>query len=254
MAQSARSGLRVLLVEDVAFNIEILQDLLAEQGWQSTIATSGEAALGILATDRDFAIILMDIGLPGMDGIETCRHIRNDPALAAIPVLALTAETAAERDRLLAAGFDGYLEKTFVGEELHAAVTRLLFPQKNAAPMGKTATGPENSVILRTDLLFNTYGSMEPIRQVARAFFTDTDAQFVRLGQALGDGDGQGIRACCHSIRGAAAVFTAPSLAVATECLGRQTDPDKREEALRRLQQEYDNLRAFVREWLADIS
>ena len=254
MTEAIDSGLRVLLVEDVDFNIEILREMLAEQGWQSITATSGEAALGILATDRDFAIILMDIGLPGMDGVETCRRIRNDPALDAIPILALTAETAAERDRLLAAGFDGFLEKTFVGEELHGAVTSLLLRQKNAIPARKPAPVPENRVILRTDLLFSTYGSMEPIRQVARAFFTDTDPQFVRLGQALGSGDHQGIRACCHSIRGAAAVFTAPALAAAAESLGGQADPDARQAALHRLQQEYDTLRVFVREWLAGIS
>lgn len=250
--EAARSGLRVLLVEDVEFNMEILRELLAEQGWRCRAATSGEAALDILATDRDFDIVLMDIGLPGMDGVETCRRIRQEPALAAMPILALTAETAGERDRLLAAGFDGYLEKTFIGEELHDAVTGLLLRQKNAQPREKAGTVPESDVLLRTDILLNTYGSLEPIRQLTRAFFSDTDIQIARLGQALMANDHQAVRACCHSIRGAAAVFAAPALAAAAENLGRQEEPDNREASLHHLQQEYGNLRAFIRKWLAD--
>jgi CheY-like chemotaxis protein len=252
MRETADSGLRVLLVEDVDFNVEILEDLLTAQGWQSLAARSGEAALQTLATDRDFDIILMDIGLPGMDGVAACRQIRQEPGLAGIPVLALTAEGAEERERLLAAGFDGYLEKTFVAEELHAAVVALVRRQPQRRDEEKPLRKPAGSPLLRTDILLNTYGAREAILQVARAFFSGTDRQMSMLTEAHGKGDLQGIRDCCHSIRGAAAFFSAPSLAAAVEELGTCTGPKEKRAALRRLTEEYDSLRSFVREWLAD--
>jgi two-component system cell cycle response regulator DivK len=101
----------VLIVEDNARNMKLARDLLAHAGYGTLEATTAEEAL-TLARSRRPDLILMDIQLPGMDGLEALAELRGDPATAAIPVVALTAFAMKnDRERLLAAGFDGYLEK-----------------------------------------------------------------------------------------------------------------------------------------------
>ncbi|MHB1015878.1 MAG: response regulator, partial [Desulfurivibrionaceae bacterium] len=97
---------RIMVVEDVDFNLDILTNILAERSWQAIAAASGEAALNILAQDTDFQVILMDLGLPGIDGMETTRRIKENPATCTIPVIALTAEACIEREQFLDAGFN----------------------------------------------------------------------------------------------------------------------------------------------------
>lgn len=242
-----RAGIRVLLVEDVAFNSEILQGIFTEQGWQAVAVTSGEAALKALAADQDFDVILMDIGLPGMDGQEACQRIRSNPALAAIPILALSAETSREGSRFLAAGFAAYLEKTFAVERLVAAVEQLALRQQGAEQGPFPGAEAHGRAILRPELLLSTYGDMASVHLLAAAFFRDTGRLIARLKEAVVKKDRVTIRACCHSIQGAAAVFTAESLALAAENLAGQREQGQTEAALLSLLQEYQALRLCVR-------
>ena len=228
----SQKAVRIMVVEDVAFNLEILTSILAERGYQTVAATSGEAALDILAQDTDFQIILMDIGLPGIDGVETTRRIKGNPACRAIPVIALTAETATERDRLLAAGLDGYAEKNFDPDQLFVAIERHLVPA-----CGKhQETGPslavsEEHLDLDFETLLANYANEETISRIAKAFFTDTDRQIILLEKAMTQGNQPAILACCHSIMGSAAIFTAHKLGAATKELDACIRCGKTEEA-----------------------
>ncbi len=224
---------RIMVVEDVDFNLEILTDFLAERGWQTVAATSGEAALDILAQDTDFQIILMDIGLPGIDGVEATRRIKQIPTCRAIPVIALTAETAADRERLLAAGLDGYAEKNFDPDQLFAAIERHLMPacgkRQETGPV--LAASREEHLDLDFEALLATYTDEETISRIAKAFFTDTDKQIILLGKAMPQGDQAAILACCHSIMGSAAIFTAHKLGAAAKELDACIRDGKAEES-----------------------
>ncbi len=101
----------VLIIEDNEANLTLARDILQFNGFRTIEA--GNAADGIaLAEARRPAVILMDIQLPDMDGAGALALLRQLPATATIPVVALTAFAAgADRRRLLAAGFDGYLAK-----------------------------------------------------------------------------------------------------------------------------------------------
>lgn len=207
-----------MVVEDVDFNLTILTAILAERGWQTVAATSGEAALDILAEDADFQIILMDIGLPGMDGVEATRRIKENPAYRAIPVIALTAETAGERERFLAAGLDGYAEKTFDPDQLFAAIDKHLVPackSRQAAGSVVAASGEHPDLDFKT--LLATYADEAILCRMATAFFTDADKQIILLGKAMAASDQAGILACCHSLRGSSAIFTAKKLGAAAK-------------------------------------
>ena len=101
----------VLLVEDNERNLKLARDVLEYAGFTVLVATTGEEAV---ATAQRAApdVILMDLQLPGIDGHAALGLLREDARTSGIPVVALTAfAMARDRDRAMAAGFDGYLEK-----------------------------------------------------------------------------------------------------------------------------------------------
>jgi signal transduction histidine kinase/ActR/RegA family two-component response regulator len=114
---------RVLVVEDNAVNQLLVTKLLARAGHDATVAPDGEQALALLRTDS-FDLVLMDVQLPGMDGISATRHIRTFPGpVSDIPVIALTANAmSGDRDRYLAAGMDDYVSKPINAQQLFAAI------------------------------------------------------------------------------------------------------------------------------------
>lgn len=102
---------KVLVVEDNDMNMQLVEFLLEEEGYEILKASSGEEALQSIAqTVPD--LILMDIHLPGMDGLTVVREMKNDPRTKRVPILALTAHAMrGDRDRFLDAGCDGYISK-----------------------------------------------------------------------------------------------------------------------------------------------
>lgn len=112
----------VLVVDDDPLNRKLARDVLRAAGFDTLEAARGQEALA-LARERLPDVVLLDLRLPDLDGIETLRRLKADPAAGGIPVVALTA-VAGARDALLHAGFDGYLEKPIDVEALPAEVRR----------------------------------------------------------------------------------------------------------------------------------
>ena len=105
------SGKRILVVEDNEKNMKLFRDVLQAKGYDPLEATSGEQAVE-LAAENTPDLILMDVQLPGIDGVEALARIRADERTAAIPVVALTAQAmTGDRERFLESGFDGYISK-----------------------------------------------------------------------------------------------------------------------------------------------
>ncbi len=102
---------QILVVEDNERNMKLFCDLLQASGYQTLEATTGESAVE-LALEHGPDLVLMDIQLPDIDGVEALGRLRADERSATLPVLALTAQAMeGDRERFLAAGFDGYLSK-----------------------------------------------------------------------------------------------------------------------------------------------
>jgi CheY-like chemotaxis protein len=105
------AGELILVVEDNDKNRKLVRDVLTAKGYRLVEAETGEDGLR-LAHEQRPALVLMDIQLPGIDGIETLRRLRADAATAAIPVIAVTASAMTQdRQKILAAGFDAYQSK-----------------------------------------------------------------------------------------------------------------------------------------------
>jgi two-component system cell cycle response regulator DivK len=116
------AGERVLLVEDNEKNLKLFRDVLRVTGYVTLEARTGEEAVD-LAVSGSPALVLMDVRLPGIDGLEALRRLRSNQRTASIPVLALTAQAMREdRELFLAAGFDGYISKPVDVVELLRAV------------------------------------------------------------------------------------------------------------------------------------
>jgi two-component system cell cycle response regulator DivK len=105
------AGERILVVEDNERNMKLFRDVLVATGYRTLEATTGAQAVE-LAVEHAPALVLMDIQLPDIDGVEALGRLRADERTSSIPVLALTAQAMhGDRERFLAAGFDGYVSK-----------------------------------------------------------------------------------------------------------------------------------------------
>ena len=101
----------ILVVEDNERNLKLLRDVLEYAGYEVRAAQTAEDGIA-LAVSKPPDLVLMDLQLPGIDGMEALRRLREDPRTAGIPVVAVTAQAMRQdRERALAAGFDGYVEK-----------------------------------------------------------------------------------------------------------------------------------------------
>jgi two-component system cell cycle response regulator DivK len=122
--------MKLLLVEDNEMNRDMLSRRLARRGYELVFAGDGEAAVA-MALSESPALILMDMGLPVMDGWEATRRIKADPRTRGIPVIALTAHAmAADREKALAAGCDDFDTKP-------VDIARLVAKIEALAPAGE---------------------------------------------------------------------------------------------------------------------
>ena len=117
---------RALVVDDIPANRIIAQTLLEQLGWSVQTASDGREALDALAGTH-FDLVLLDISMPGMSGIEVCQHIRADAAITNVPVIAYTAHAHIEdRRNFIASGFDEVLIKPVRRDTLASAVALVI--------------------------------------------------------------------------------------------------------------------------------
>jgi two-component system, cell cycle response regulator DivK len=122
----------ILIIEDNPRNLKLARDILNHVGYRTLEAENAEDGLALAKAERPH-LVLMDVQLPGMNGVEALGRLRNNPLTADIPVVALTAFAMKDdRDQLLAVGFDAYLEKPLNVRE---------FPSQVAGVLGRADMG-----------------------------------------------------------------------------------------------------------------
>jgi CheY-like chemotaxis protein len=121
--------IRVLIAEDNAVNRELLRELLELRGYTVTEACDGQEALQVIEQTPP-EILLLDIGMPVMDGFAVISRIRANPRLSHLPVVAVTAYAMqGDREKIVDSGFDGYLSKPVNASSLAEELDRLLGKQ-----------------------------------------------------------------------------------------------------------------------------
>ena len=120
------AGALILIVEDNDKNRKLVRDVLTFKGYETIESETGEGGVR-LAEERRPSLVLMDIRLPGIDGVEALRRLRAEETTRGIPVMAMTASVMSEdRQKIVAAGFDAYQSKPINVTEFVAAVAQLL--------------------------------------------------------------------------------------------------------------------------------
>ena len=204
MAPAALRGLRALLVEDTEFNQIVAGELLrGVAGMQVSIAGDGEQALALLAADR-FDLVLMDVQMPGMDGYEVTRRIRQQPRHAGLPIVAMTAYAMArDRQRCLQAGMNDVITKPVEPAELFAvlqrwAATGLASPAPEVGA-ATTAAPPSAAAVDVADGLRRCGGRDELYRRLVRKVLDLGARDITRLQQALREADWATVAKLAHT-------------------------------------------------------
>jgi CheY-like chemotaxis protein len=123
----------ILVVEDNERNLKLLRDVLEYAGYDVRTARTGEDGI-TLAVEEPPDLVLMDLQLPGIDGMEALRRLRESPRTAGIPVVAVTAQAMKQdRERALEAGFDGYVEKP-ISVRAFPGQVRSFLPDEEGGP------------------------------------------------------------------------------------------------------------------------
>jgi len=129
---------RILIAEDDPDIADLVVHYLQKSGWETHVAPSGDKALAY-ARSHQVDLVILDLMLPGMNGLDICRALRADQAKASVPIIMLTAK-ADEGDRVagLEIGADDYVSKPFSPNELVARIRALMRRSQRAAPQEKT--------------------------------------------------------------------------------------------------------------------
>jgi CheY-like chemotaxis protein/anti-sigma regulatory factor (Ser/Thr protein kinase) len=181
---SARSSLRILLVDDSDVNLEVVSEMLRRLGHEVSIAADGEVALATMNAQR-FDLVFMDIQLPGLDGLETTRRYRDGGGTT--PVVALTAHTSGrDRDRCLASGMQAVLTKPVDAAQLAKAIEAVTHRDSIADVVG---------------------GNLELLARVRDAFARQTPELLAGMRDAIARKDAEALASHAHKLMGSMSYF-----------------------------------------------
>ncbi|MDO8293866.1 MAG: PAS domain S-box protein [Gallionella sp.] len=221
------SGAYILLVENNLFNQQVATEFIQNAGATVCIVQNGEEAIDLLIDDH-FDCVLMDIQMPVMDGFETTRLIRANPALAGIPVIAMTASASGEdRERCLAAGMNDFIGKPFKPYTFYAVIAGCLAGRVQEAPVSSApaasaarATRVDDHGIIDLALLAELVGGNRlKMREFALKFLASARQDMAEVEAALERKDLVALDALGHHIKSPARMAGAIGFAKLCEAL-----------------------------------
>lgn len=247
-----RPGARVLLVEDNSTNQHVGALMLRSLGCHVEVCGNGQQALERIDAG-DYDIVFMDCEMPVLDGLAATRAIRQrQDAKREIPIVAVTAQAMpGDRETCLAAGMNDYLSKPVLDTDFAAALRRWLPPQvgedivASRLPEHSEPAGPEAERgtpaldPVTVNRLRSLASATEPglLEQIFSAFRHDSSELIDTMGQAIAAGDGEGLRAAAHLLKGASGTIGARGMVVLCEQLHQQGERNGWEHASSLLEQ-----------------
>ena len=235
--------LRILLAEDNPINQNVAVRLLEKLGHSADIAANGQEALRRLE-EQPYDVVLMDVQMPRMDGLEASREIcARWPAERRPRIIAMTAEAMeGDRQKCLAAGMEDYLVKPVSLDALRGALGKSRPVDRGPEVAGPPASGPLDGEVLarlREDL-----GGAAPVAQIVALFLEKTPAILAELRDAVGRGDVDAVRRSAHTIKGTSATLGARVLAESCKRLEEQARAGELPDAARSLSDIEESWRA----------
>ncbi|MEN9382911.1 MAG: hypothetical protein RL323_54, partial [Pseudomonadota bacterium] len=228
LAPRRLQGLRLLLVEDNIVNQQVAQELLAGEGAKVWVASNGREGVDKVAkTHPGFDAVLMDLQMPVMDGFAATAHIRQGLGLAALPIIAMTANALdSDRRACLEAGMNDHIGKPFdlnvlvakllahCSPEASRAVSHPLFEQ-GPQPVPHELDGGNDLVMERLATLRRLAGNDKLLDRLIKGFYADLPQQLQHMNTAARQADLDSLRRVLHSIKGSASTVGAQLLAQA---------------------------------------
>ena len=213
VAPAALRGRRVLLVEDNELNRVVATELLDKvAGMDVTLAGNGREALDRLREAR-FDLVLMDIQMPGLDGLQATRLIRADAALAGLPVIAMTAHASArDREQGEAAGMNDHVGKPFEPARLFEVMMRWLAPLPSSGPAPAQAAATVSSLDVELGLR-RCLDRPDLYRKLLERYLKQRAAAGNEIRTALDAGELEAAARAAHTLVSTAAMLGAPALA-----------------------------------------
>ncbi|MGV7194904.1 response regulator [Xanthomonas axonopodis] len=216
-------GAHLLLVDDSDINCEVAQRILEGEGAMVTVAHDGEQAVNTLKRAPDlFHLVLMDVQMPVVDGYEATRRLRQIPALASLPVIALTAGAfRPQQEKALEAGMNGFIAKPFNVEELVTAIRHFMRPGAKRIPSlpheTAVAAGPawmhDTPELLDAARAHSLWRDREPYVRYLLKLLRDNPDPAEVAAEHLRRNELPAIGALAHKLRGAAGSLALPALA-----------------------------------------
>ena len=218
---SAQPRLRALVVDDTAVNQKLACSLLARAQYDTVVVEDGQAAVDIVARE-DFNLVLMDLQMPVLGGIDAARLIRDWERKVGghVPIIAVTARTVdGDRDACLAAGMDGFLRKPVRAEELFAMIDAVGGRRHPATEPGTRVASATDDVFDAPELLASVQGDRALARELGALFLTDAPRQVAAMRDAIECGDARRLQFSAHALKGSAMTLTARRVAVHARAL-----------------------------------
>ena len=264
-ASRHKASLRVLLAEDGAVNQRVAIGLLQRRGDEVVVAANGREAVEAMQNDT-FDVVLMDLQMPEMDGIEATTAIRDRerPLEKRTPIIAMTAAAMkGDREMCLAAGMDGYISKPVDAAELYRVLDGYASQgdSQDASPLPDAPpTRVERSSATNTDVLNLTIaaaqiaGGDEEIRELAELLLTESPNMMAEIDEALAVADAPRLKRAAHTLKGAADVFGAKRVVDASRLI-EELAHDKKltdvQPALEDLVAKMDELKAALSDYIS---
>lgn len=205
---------KVLIVDDNRVNLQLASAMLDRLGLARELVDNGAEALARIADD-DFALVLMDMEMPGMDGIATTQQLRAREAaqgLAHLPVVAMTANALQEdRGRCFAAGMDGYLAKPVSLAALQGELRRLFGNARPVAAPHATPVPMNAGQVYDRAAALAMMGDESLLAEVAGMYVADAPGYLAELDAALANGEADRLARAAHTLKGLFATFVAPA-------------------------------------------
>jgi CheY-like chemotaxis protein/HPt (histidine-containing phosphotransfer) domain-containing protein len=221
--------LRILLAEDNAVNQKLVQRLLEKEGHQVVVVGNGLEVLKQLHSGDSFDLVLMDVQMPELDGLETTARIRQSEQGTGrrLPILAMTAHAMkGDRERCLAAGMDSYLAKPIHVRDLRQSMAAILAtPRTPQLADGAVAAGEE--VWEPALALERVGGDVRLLREVILLFLDECPRWLSDIRAAVAGRDAVRVHQLAHSLKGSLSTFGARAAfasAQRLEALGRSGD------------------------------
>ena len=249
------AALRILLVEDNPANQKLAAYILQERGHSVEVAGDGEQALRSI-DENPYDVVLMDVQMPGMDGLETTAQMRSrENGIRRVPIIAMTARaTVGDRDRCLAMGMDGYLSKPIDAREMISLIESLAAgaaPKRPDSSRPEPAQQPSAAVFDRKLAMKACTGSEAVLSRMVQCFSEEVRSLIPQMRAAIGKGDLAELSRLGHRLKGTLVYLgaePATRAAIAVEALQNGGSQAGAEQAVVTLERECEELEKVLGE------